>query len=60
MLNRGTVTKDITLHWTELGYHASLNAEVHDLWQAKNMGRSKESYTAQVASHGVVILTMKP
>jgi len=60
LLNRGTAAKDITVHWTDLGYPASVNAEVRDLWQAKNVGRVKDSYTAQVASHGVVMLTVKP
>jgi len=60
LLNRGTTAKDITVHWTDLGYPASVNAEVRDLWQAKNLGRVKDSYTAQVAPHGVAMLTVKP
>ncbi len=38
MLNRGTVTKDITVHWTELGYPASLNAEVRDSMAGEKHG----------------------
>jgi alpha-galactosidase len=60
LLNRGTAAKDITVHWTELGYPASVNVEVRDLWHAKNIGHVKDSYTTQVASHGVVMLTVKP
>jgi alpha-galactosidase len=60
LLNRGTSTADITLQWADLDYPASVTAEVRDLWQAKNIGRVKGSYTAQVPPHGVVMLTIKP
>jgi alpha-galactosidase len=60
LLNRGTSAKDVTVHWAELGYPDSLNAEVRDLWQAQDVGRAKGSFTSQVPSHGVVMLTVKP
>jgi alpha-galactosidase len=60
LLNRGTAARNITVHWTDIGYPDSLNAQVRDLWKAKDMGSAKSSYTAEVASHGVVMLTVKP
>jgi alpha-galactosidase len=60
LLNRGTTTRNITVHWTDIGYPDSLNAQIRDLWKAKDMGSAKSSYTAEVASHGVVMLTVKP
>jgi alpha-galactosidase len=60
LLNRGTSATNIAVQWADLGYPDSVTAEVRDLWQAKNLGRMKGSYTAQVPSHGVVMLTVKP
>jgi alpha-galactosidase len=60
LLNRGTSATNITAKWADIGYPDSVTAEVRDLWQAKNVGRMKGSYTAQVPSHGVVMLTVKP
>ncbi|MGD0482782.1 MAG: glycoside hydrolase family 27 protein, partial [Terracidiphilus sp.] len=60
LLNRGTTARNITVHWTDIGYPDSLNAQIRDLWKAKDMGSAKSSYTAEVASHGVVMLTVKP
>jgi alpha-galactosidase len=60
LLNRGTTAQNITVHWTDINYPESLSAQVRDLWKATDMGRSKASFTADVASHGVVMLTVKP
>jgi alpha-galactosidase len=60
LLNRGTSPQNITVHWTDLGYPDSLTAQLRDLWKANDLGRVKDSYTAEVASHGVVMLTVKP
>ena len=60
LLNRGQTAENITVHWSAIGYPNSLNAEIRDLWRAKDLGLAKGSYTAEVASHGVVMLTVKP
>jgi alpha-galactosidase len=60
LLNRGNSPENITVHWTDLGYPDSVTAQLRDLWKAKDLGRVKDSYTAEVASHGVVMLTVKP
>jgi alpha-galactosidase len=60
LLNRGASPEKITVHWTDLGYPDSTIAQVRDLWKANDLGRVRGSYTAEVASHGVVMLTVKP
>jgi alpha-galactosidase len=60
LLNRGATAQNITVHWPDISYPDSLNAQVRDLWKAKDLGSSKGSFTSEVASHGVVMLTVKP
>ncbi len=60
LLNRGTTAQKITVSWTDIGYPDSLNAQVRDLWEAKEMGSVKGTYTAEVAPHGVVMLAVRP
>jgi alpha-galactosidase len=60
LLNRGTAEKEITVNWTDVEYPAHLNASVRDLWQHKNLGKFTAKFSAPVASHGVVMLTLTP
>jgi len=60
LLNRGTAPTPITVTWQELDYPEALPARVRDLWQGKEVGRAKASYTATVLSHGVVVLKIQP
>jgi alpha-galactosidase len=60
LFNRGTLPREITLAWEDLGYPAALTAEVRDLWQHKDLGRFTKTYSPTVAPHGVVMITVKP
>jgi alpha-galactosidase len=60
LLNRGASQRQITASWVDIGYPATLNASVRDLWAAKDAGTTKGSYTAGVPSHGVVVLRVMP
>jgi alpha-galactosidase len=60
LLNRGTAEKEITVNWTDVEYPAHLSASVRDLWQHKDIGKFTAKFSAPVASHGVVMLTLKP
>ena len=60
LLNRGTAPASITAEWQDVGYPATLPAKVRDLWTAKDQGKKTGSYTAEVPSHGVVLVTVKP
>lgn len=60
LFNRSEAKAEISFDWTEIGYPMTLKARVRDLWKKKNIGEFKEKYSAQVPSHGVVMLKVKP
>jgi alpha-galactosidase len=60
LLNRGKKEAQITVNWTEIGYPKTLEAKLRELWQHKDMGAFKGSYTATVASHGIVMVKITP
>jgi alpha-galactosidase len=60
LLNRGGTEKRMTVNWADLGYPAHVQARVRDLWAGRDHGIAKESFSASVPSHGVVMLKIKP
>ena len=60
LLNRGSAEKEITVNWEQVGYPAHLSAGVRDLWARKELGRFTGKFSATVASHGVVMVTVRP
>ena len=60
LFNRSEAEAKISFNWTEIGYPMTLKARVRDLWKKKNIGQFKETYSAQVPSHGVVMVKVKP
>jgi alpha-galactosidase len=60
LVNRGPATAKISFDWTDIGYPESLTASVRNLWTAKDLPKQTGSYSAEVPSHGVVMVTIKP
>jgi alpha-galactosidase len=60
LLNRGSGQQAITVNWEDLGYPSHLSATVRDLWQHKDLGAFAGKFSAPVASHGVVMITVHP
>ena len=60
LLNRSDKAATISADWLDLGYPPTLNAAVRDLWAKKDVGQKSGSYSAEVPSHGVVMVTVKP
>ena len=60
LLNRGGAEQAITANWEDLGYPGSVSASVRDLWAHKDLGKFTGKFSAAVASHGVVMVTVKP
>ncbi|GCF10950.1 RICIN domain-containing protein [Dictyobacter arantiisoli] len=56
LLNRNSSASNITVNWSSVGLSGS--ASVRDLWSHSNVGTFSNSYTANVAGHGVVMLTI--
>jgi len=60
LLNRGTGEKEITVAWQELGYPTHLSAKVRDLWEGKDLGQHAGKFSASVAPHTVVMVSVRP
>jgi alpha-galactosidase len=60
LLNRGAAVAKITVAWSDIGYPDGLTASVRDLWAKKDLEKQRGAYTAEVPSHGVVMVTVKP
>jgi alpha-galactosidase len=60
LFNRGTTNAEISVAWEDLGFPAHLSAKVRDLWQSKDLGEQKGKFSATVAPHAVVMVTVKP
>jgi alpha-galactosidase len=60
LFNRGGTEERITAAWDALGYPDHLPASVRDLWQHKDLGKFTGKFSSSVASHSVVMVTVKP
>jgi alpha-galactosidase len=60
LFNRGPKSQEISVSWTEIGYPQHVAAQVRDLWAHKDLGKLTGKFSAEVPSHGVVMVTIKP
>lgn len=60
LFNRGESSANMSVNWTEIGYPNHLNAMVRNLWKKEDLGKYKESFSADVPSHGVVMIKILP
>ena len=60
LFNRGRNSQEISMSWTEIGYPQQVQAQVRDLWAHKDLGNVTGKFSAEVPSHGVVMVTVKP
>jgi alpha-galactosidase len=59
-VDRGPKSQEISMSWTEIGYPQHVAAQVRDLWAHKDLGKLIGKFSAEVPSHGVVMVTVKP
>ncbi|MGH7689660.1 MAG: glycoside hydrolase family 27 protein, partial [Gemmatimonadaceae bacterium] len=59
LFNRASVPSRITANWGRIGIRTR-QATVRDLWAHKDLGVVENRYTADVPSHGVVMLRVTP
>jgi alpha-galactosidase len=57
LFNRQRTEERITAHFDLLGIHGE--AQVRDLWLKKDLGTYKDSFSAVVPKHGVVLVKIK-
>jgi alpha-galactosidase len=60
LFNRGNADQQIAVHWNDLDYPNHLPAAVRDLWEKKDLGKFADQFSASVASHGIVMITVSP
>ncbi len=58
LLNRGSVSSDITVNWKDVKLSDG-SVKVRDLWEHKDCGTFDTGYTANVPSHGAVVLKVQ-
>jgi alpha-galactosidase len=54
LFNLGETETQITVNWSDLGLKGKLQAR--DLWRQKDLGKFKNSFSATVPRHGVVLI----
>jgi alpha-galactosidase len=57
LFNRGDAPAKMTVAWPDLGLHGELY--VRDLWAHKDLGKIADQFSAEVPSHGVVLITVR-
>ena len=60
LFNRGPKAAELSLSWTDIGYPPHLSARVRDLWTGKDLGQLSGKFSAEVPSHDVLMVTIKP
>ena len=59
LLNRGAAEQTISVTWEQLGLGGgSLNGR--DLWEHRDLGKLSKQFSAPVAPHGVVMISLRP
>jgi len=56
LFNRGDAAAKVSVTWKELGLRGKL--QVRDLWAHKDLGRIADQFSADVPSHGVVLISI--
>ena len=54
LFNRGEAAAKVTAKWSDIGIAGS--HKVRNLWKHEDMGKVADTYTAEVPSHGVVLI----
>jgi alpha-galactosidase len=57
LFNLGETETQLTVNWSDLGLKGRLH--VRDLWRQNNMGKFKNSFSATVPRHGVVLIRVR-
>jgi alpha-galactosidase len=58
--NRGKAPARMQADWAMLDLPPSLRMRIRDLWSHRNLGRKAGSFAAEVPSHGVVMISLRP
>jgi alpha-galactosidase len=56
LFNRGDKEVEVSFHWSDVGFGDLNNLRLRDLWKHVDLESNKDSYSASVPAHGVVLL----
>ncbi len=59
IFNSGDSTAEIALKWDDLPFLEG-KFKIRDLWQKKDIGKTKKDFKAQIPSHDVIMLKLTP
>ena len=54
LFNRGDAAAKVTAKWSDVGINGS--HKVRDLWKHEDLGNMKDEFSAEVPTHGVVMV----
>ena len=57
LFNRGAAAAKVTAKWSDIG--ATGSHKLRDLWKHEELGKMADAYTAEVPSHGVVMVKVE-
>ncbi|MBV8573026.1 MAG: glycoside hydrolase family 27 protein, partial [Acidobacteriaceae bacterium] len=57
LFNRGDAPATVTARWADIGVTGDLN--IRDLWAHDDRGHATDHYSAEVPSHGVVLVKLQ-
>jgi alpha-galactosidase len=60
LLNRAAAQQTISITWEQLGLAGDAALNGRDLWEHQDLGTLAAQFSAPVASHGAVMITLKP
>ncbi len=58
LLNEGSSAANVTVNFADLGLAGGASATVRDVWARKSLGSFTNSFSAEVPSHGTVLVTI--
>lgn len=59
LFNRGETAQTISVDWETLGLPSNVRLQVRDLWAHRDLPAARGAFSAEVPSHGVVMVTLK-
>jgi alpha-galactosidase len=60
LLNRGTAPRAIAVTWAQLNLAVGQTMRIHDLWRSEDLRPARDSFTATVPPHAVVMVRLDP
>jgi alpha-galactosidase len=60
LFNRTSKSNKIEVKWSDIGINEKITCKVRDLWAHKDLGNFLGSFSSEVESHGVIMVTITP